>query len=109
MYNKVVHFCGWWPRVSLFFSWVVSVSERGFVDDLLRLQVKSHSKGIVHHMLVNGSCALNPPPLLVYTVSEEDRETVSHLPHLLQKMVRSQGHRDALLSLLDLLQPSTIG
>jgi hypothetical protein len=72
--------------VSLFFSWVVSVSERGFVDDSLRLQVKSHSK-----------------------VSEEDRETVSHLPHLLQKMVRSQGHREALLSLLDLLQPSTIG
>ena len=32
-------------RLSLFFSWTVSVSGRGFVDTSLGLQVKSHSKG----------------------------------------------------------------
>lgn len=44
-------------------------------------------------------------PYLV-SVSDGDRETVSHLPHLLQKMVRIHGHREALLSVLALLQPT---
>lgn len=33
-------------RLSLFFSWIVSVSSRGFVDCSLGLQVKFHSEGI---------------------------------------------------------------
>lgn len=69
--------------VSLFFSWTVTVSERGFVASSLGLQVKSHSE-----------------------VSEEDRDVMGHLPHLLQKMVSTQGYRMALLSILSILQPS---
>ncbi|CAI8009597.1 Centromere protein P [Geodia barretti] len=71
--------------LSLFFSWTVSVSERGFVDSSLGLQVKSHRE-----------------------VSDEDRETVSHLPLLLQKMIQTRGHRKALASVLALLQPNPV-
>lgn len=43
---------------------------------------------------------------VLVSVSDGDRETVSHLPRLLQKMVRIHGHREALLSVLALLQPT---
>ena len=44
-------------RLSLFFSWIVSVSARGFVDSSLGLQVKSHREGMcqlwnIHHSML---------------------------------------------------------
>ena len=73
------------------------------MESSLGLQVKSHSEGTILYQFPPVSLFTSP----LVSVSEEDRDTVGHLPSLLQKMVRTQGHRKALFSILDLLQPNS--
>lgn len=42
---------------------------------------------------------------LIVTVSDDERDSMSHLPPLLEKMTAVHGHKEALLRTLALFEP----